>query len=199
MGFLTDKEIQQRKAQGAATNRIDCGWKLPNEVIAKATTLINNWKPKTQAEERDKRILQLAFVHDMNASQIARLNDPLLVGMGNRSKGKPLSPASVWAICVRYIPEANKHKHKQAGRPTDKERIALLNGKKAGEINRPRICSACGSNDKTELHHIVPLAFGGSNDYFNLVYLCHDCHTKLHREIYSKLKIPNSTNIERLN
>ena len=34
-----------------------------------------------------------------------------------------------------------------------------------------------------EVHHIVPLSQGGSNDFSNLMSLCQSCHTKLHYEL----------------
>ena len=70
-------------------NKLNCGWNLPAKIIATIVSRILELDPQTDAEKRDKRILELAFIDDMNATQIARLNDPLIVGMGNRSKGKP--------------------------------------------------------------------------------------------------------------
>jgi 5-methylcytosine-specific restriction protein A len=32
-----------------------------------------------------------------------------------------------------------------------------------------------------EVHHIVPLSEGGSNDESNLMSLCHSCHEKMHK------------------
>ena len=34
----------------------------------------------------------------------------------------------------------------------------------------------------SEVHHIVPLADGGSNKHNNLLSVCHRCHMKLHAE-----------------
>ena len=33
-----------------------------------------------------------------------------------------------------------------------------------------------------EVHHIIPLAEGGTNDESNLMSLCRSCHEKIHRE-----------------
>lgn len=41
-------------------------------------------------------------------------------------------------------------------------------------------CGNCGSKDDLEIHHIVPLAFGGTNRLSNLVRLCSSCHSKAH-------------------
>ncbi|WP_083866574.1 HNH endonuclease [Natronococcus occultus] len=36
----------------------------------------------------------------------------------------------------------------------------------------------CSSEQRLEVHHIVPLSVGGSNELSNLVTLCKECHTK---------------------
>jgi len=37
-----------------------------------------------------------------------------------------------------------------------------------------------------EVHHILPLKWGGTNDFDNLMSLCQSCHAKLEREIGSR-------------
>ena len=44
----------------------------------------------------------------------------------------------------------------------------------------PKVCVNCGSTDKVEVHHIVPLSMGGSNRASNIVYLCLECHYRAH-------------------
>jgi hypothetical protein len=34
-----------------------------------------------------------------------------------------------------------------------------------------------------EVHHIIPLSEGGTNDESNLMSLCRSCHEKIHKEI----------------
>ena len=36
-----------------------------------------------------------------------------------------------------------------------------------------------------EVHHIQPLSIGGTNKINNLILLCHDCHKKLHDEMFN--------------
>ena len=91
MPFLTNADIEQRKAAGIKMNKLNCGWNLPPEITAIIAERLSKFEPKTKAEE-------------------------------------------------------------------------------------------------IELHHIIPLAFGGTDDYFNLIYLCHDCHMKLHHTIYDNLQ-----------
>lgn len=42
-------------------------------------------------------------------------------------------------------------------------------------------CVSCGSDNDLEVHHIVPVAQGGSNELSNLITLCLTCHNKAHR------------------
>lgn len=44
-------------------------------------------------------------------------------------------------------------------------------------------CSDCGSSDRLQVHHIIPLSKGGTNHPFNLIVLCHNCHEKRHRHM----------------
>ena len=190
----TTEEIEKRKTADIKMNRLNCGWNLAPKDLADIITFLNGWTPKTEVEKRDKHILELAFINDMNASQISRLNDPLIIGMGNRNHGKQLSAAWIWKICIQYAPQAIKRgehgKTKKPPRKNAETRNELHRQQLRGEIDRPKICAACGSTDNIELHHIIPIAAGGTNEYFNLINLCHACHMKLHRSIYDRLKWP---------
>lgn len=41
-------------------------------------------------------------------------------------------------------------------------------------------CVNCGSDENVELHHIVPIFLGGTNNISNIVPLCHACHAAAH-------------------
>jgi hypothetical protein len=43
-------------------------------------------------------------------------------------------------------------------------------------------CLFCGSSERIEYHHIVPLAQGGDNRINNIVPLCQTCHLKAHNK-----------------
>ena len=47
-------------------------------------------------------------------------------------------------------------------------------------------CQICKKYGKlvpaAEVHHIKPLAEGGTNDFANLISLCHRCHARIHAE-----------------
>lgn len=53
-------------------------------------------------------------------------------------------------------------------------------------------CKKCGKDldnmypeDCGEVHHIIPLSMNGTNEIKNLVLVCHECHKKLHNELYN--------------
>ncbi len=188
MPNYTREDIEKRKAAGVKMNKLDCGWNLPPAITAAIVLRIAELEPTTKAELRDKRILELAFIYDMNAQQIARLNDPLFVGMGNRSRGKPLSGAYIYTICIKFAPEVVAYRNERKQRAGQKQRIELLTSRKQGEIKKSNVCATCGSKSEVELHHIIPLAAGGTNDYYNLISLCHNCHMNLHHKLYDHLQ-----------
>jgi 5-methylcytosine-specific restriction endonuclease McrA len=41
-------------------------------------------------------------------------------------------------------------------------------------------CGNCGSTKNLDVHHIVPLSCGGSNELGNLKTLCRHCHSLIH-------------------
>lgn len=50
------------------------------------------------------------------------------------------------------------------------------------ELKALKKCQHCGGNVKRpEIHHVVPVRLGGSNERENLLALCHSCHTVLDR------------------
>jgi 5-methylcytosine-specific restriction endonuclease McrA len=58
-------------------------------------------------------------------------------------------------------------------RRTFKEKIIFLYGHK---------CAICNKyHSDLQIHHIVPICSGGSNDIANLIPLCPECHTIVHR------------------
>lgn len=189
MPFYSREDVEKRKAAGVKMNKLNCGWNLPTEITATIVTRIAGLKPTTEAARRNKHILELAFVHDMNPQQIARLNDPLLVGMGNRNSGKPISSKYIYDVCMKFAPEVaayrKEHRTQRAGQ---KQRNALYRSRQTGEIKKSNVCATCGSKNEVELHHIIPLAAGGTNDYYNLISLCHNCHMNLHHKIYDSIQ-----------
>lgn len=46
---------------------------------------------------------------------------------------------------------------------------------------KPHKCVNCGAESNLHLHHIVPLSLGGTNNIDNIVPLCEECHSKVHK------------------
>ena len=51
-------------------------------------------------------------------------------------------------------------------------------------VNRDnRLCRACMKEaSELQVHHIVPVSHGGSDDKMNLITLCNLCHARVHQE-----------------
>ena len=144
--------------------------------------------PETKEQERDLIILKYAYVDDLSGLAIARLGDTRIVGYGNRSLGKPLKGESIDRIIKSYGLEHEK-RIDYTKRNSYERRKNLTNERQKGNLTKPYICGCCGSVKKLELHHIVPIDFGGTDDFFNLLYLCQDCHKQVHRNF--KAVMPN--------
>lgn len=48
------------------------------------------------------------------------------------------------------------------------------------ETRLGEVCYNCGGKEDIELHHVVPLKLGGTNNLSNIVVLCHKCHMASH-------------------
>lgn len=42
-------------------------------------------------------------------------------------------------------------------------------------------CTLCNSDKRINVHHIIERSAGGSNDVYNLVTLCYECHKEQHK------------------
>lgn len=135
---------------------------------------------------RDKKIIYYILYENLSGAAIARRNDPDIVGLGNRSYGKPLSAGAILDVFYKYYPHL-KRKKKEAGN----KRVELIMKRQKSESPHKKNCAFCGRADRLEEHHMIPLMMGGTNDDRNLVFLCHDCHlqvTKYQHEIKLRTK-----------
>ena len=162
------------------------GWNISNDNLNYIFKFIDEMQPKNEKEERDKYILECAFVRNMSALSIAKMNDPIIIGYGNRAKGQQLTHTQISRIINSYNLIYEK-KFDYTMRNHYHRRKALKNKVQKGEIKKPKICGCCGSTKNLELHHIVPMEISGTDEYYNLLYLCHDCHQKMHRNIIEHL------------
>ena len=61
-----------------------------------------------------------------------------------------------------------------------------------------RRCFECGKAGRLEVHHVVHLSDGGTNDEENLVTLCRDCHIRAHRPRESQSRSEWRTSVQEL-
>lgn len=134
-------------------------------------------KIKEEICDRDRKILQYFLCDNLSASAISRKNDPDIICIGNRSKGKPLSPGSILKIVYNYFPDLKKPKKNR----TDDKRVELIRNRQKKKSAHIKTCAFCGNDDRLEEHHMIPLMMGGTNDERNLIFLCHECHIQVTR------------------
>jgi len=122
-------------------------------------------------ETRDKHILTDVFINEMSCKQVANS----MWYLSNR--GKPISHRQVINIVKKFYPEYGySGVSKGKGRPQNETRLRMKDLKYVLIAERGCKCEKCGVVKYLELHHIKPVAFGGTNEKENLLLLCEKCH-----------------------
>lgn len=125
-------------------------------------------KIRTMQNGRDRKILEMAFVHGLTTTEIAEAakNDPELESRNH----KPISRRRIQQIICCYVPDANAYQdHSQKDKPRKDHSSFAWHHKKER-------CANCGSIDRLEWHHMIPAALGGTAKPENMVCLCKECH-----------------------
>jgi len=82
-----------------------------------------------------------------------------------------------------YCPKHSKLYEKQRGYPNERGYDSKWRAIRRRYLIAYPLCLECmrtgGLEPATEVHHIVPIRDGGTNDYGNLVSLCKSCHSKI--------------------
>lgn len=82
-----------------------------------------------------------------------------------------------WGFKARTLAEAQKgklnHGYKD-GLPNNPYRAYIRDNKK---------CKICGYDRIVQIHHILPRCEGGKDDLNNLITLCPNCHSLVHRKL----------------
>ena len=139
-------------------------WKAIPENRKKA---IRN-KIRTMQEGRDRKILEMAFVHGLTTTEIAEAakNDSELESRNH----KPISRRRIQQIILQYVPDANSYQdHSQKDKQHSDHSFFAVHHKKER-------CANCNSTERLEWHHMIPAALGGTAEPENMVCLCKDCH-----------------------
>lgn len=59
---------------------------------------------------------------------------------------------------------------------------------RAGKERDLYTCQICGNTDHTEGHHLLDFSFGGAANEDNIMTLCHDCHSNVHKGLIDLFK-----------
>jgi len=65
-------------------------------------------------------------------------------------------------------------------------RKEFLHNRKIYNLEFKQQCGNCKTVDNLQIHHIVPLALGGTNNTTNMVVVCEMCHGKIHGNTNNK-------------
>ena len=154
----------------------DNGWRrITAKERTEAAKFIEHLPNTTPKEIRTKAILSYFVCDNLSASAISRLNDPRIVGIGNRSNGNPLSATSILQIIYNHFPQFKG----RTGQKDNSLRVELIKRRQKQESPHLRQCAFCGALSDLEEHHMIPLSLGGTNDDRNLVFLCREHHRQV--------------------
>lgn len=133
-------------------------------------------------ECRNKEILRLAFIENLSTADIAeRAKTDMRLHSRNH---KPISKRRVLQIISEYVPDYNAYQdHSQKYKPRKDHSSFAWHYKKER-------CANCGSTERLEWHHMIPVALGGTAEPENMICLCHECHqdvTAYHRRIMPEI------------
>lgn len=154
------------------------GWNIKPEFRIEMADFIKKCRRTQKLKGETKKILRYVVVNDYSALTISKINDPLIISYGNRSRGKQLSNMHISRIINSYFPNIPK-RIDYSQRNYYERRKELTNRKNKGMYNDYKKCGKCGSTENLELHHMIPMSLGGTNDENNLIWLCNKCHGKV--------------------
>jgi 5-methylcytosine-specific restriction endonuclease McrA len=127
--------------------------------------------------DRDCKILYELIVNQKSTAQLAYLGrtDSNYTWLKS-NQNKPISVRRIQQILHGWYPEFHiqttnkKHRYDQKIRTeakTIRDKLLAEGGK---------FCGWCGSTENLDLHHMLPVFLGGTNDSRNLIFLCEKCH-----------------------
>lgn len=137
-------------------------------------------KVRNMPDGNEKLICSLAFIDGLSTTDIAYFcADNDIKSRNNR----PYSRRRVQQIIAENVPEYNAYQKK--GLKKNTRRTDHLH---YFQTHEKRPCQFCGSTDRLEWHHMIPVHLGGTADDRNMICLCHDCHQEITR--YERERFP---------
>jgi len=93
-------------------------------------------------------------------------------------------PGSFCTVCRTRIASGSRCGRHRTASPSSRAWAKPGAGKLRQQVlSRDRYrCLVCGSSEHLEVHHVIPVAIGGTNRPENLVTLCRDCHREADRD-----------------
>lgn len=126
--------------------------------------------------ERDVLILEELIINMKTTAELAYLgrHDESYSWLKS-NQNKPISVRRIQQILTTYFPEfhiqkTHKKEHPDKLTRTEQKRI------KEHIILERGFCAWCGATEKLDLHHMIPVFLGGTNDDCNLIFMCEKCH-----------------------
>lgn len=125
----------------------------------------------------DKTICKLYFVQGMTTPRIARYctENELRTRVNSF-----YTVRSIQYVIAKHFPEVKKYR--KPNRENEKRRGHFTFIRE----HKKERCGMCGSQDRLEWHHMIPLDMGGKSDEENMICLCKSCHetiTSYHRKM----------------
>ena len=148
--------------------------RLPPKRLFEIYEMIKQWEPQSDTERRDKAILHEMFIEGKTTREICE-EGKYKSRQWEKGGRKPLQQRQIQNIVARYVPDFGRKKPK-GKRPTTSKARNEQTAIKQEYLKAGKTCAVCGSTENLELHHMIPLDLGGSNDEANLIILCKYCH-----------------------
>lgn len=131
-----------------------------------------------------KRVLEMAFLEGLSTAEIAATGE--IVSRNHR----PMSKRRVLQIIAEEVPDYNAYQIKAEPKGR-KDHYAFL----WTHRDKKEQCGICGSTERLEWHHMIPVFLGGTADEQNMICLCFKCHKAV--TDYQKQLFPEAFGIKK--
>lgn len=130
---------------------------------------IHEIKPTNNVEIRNKEILELYFIDGYGAREISEMN------LFKSRNGGYLGKRMIQLIVKEHFPDVFAKRDKPESKKSIKRKVSK-NVSRIREGFNAQMCCKCGSFLEVEMHHMIPVDIGGTDDIENLMPLCEECH-----------------------
>lgn len=146
---------------------------FPLKRLLEIREMIMSFKPHNEKEQRDRAILYALIFEGKTTREIFE-EEKVFSNRFENHKRVPLSQRQIQNIIAKYIPDYRTCR--KSKKPTTSKARKEQKAIKQEYLKEGKTCAVCGSTENLELHHMIPLDMGGTNDAANLIILCKYCH-----------------------